>query len=128
MGNGDIAPPFLYLGSRRRSVVSFMSSEPESWEKSSQCPLICRLGGPQSPSGHVGEHKNSFPFWEFNHDSSLIQPIAQELYTYMLTQCSDRNSHNELEEWTKTASLLYMTHEDRTHAMCIIISHCYFYV
>jgi hypothetical protein len=128
-GNGDIAPPILYLGTRRGSVVNFMSSKPESWEKSSQCWLSCRLGGPQSPFGHVGEQKISFPFWEFNHDSLLIQPTAQALphpahstgiTSPMPSQCSDRNSHNELEECTKNCNSNSCTwHMKTEHMLCV---------
>jgi hypothetical protein len=50
-------PNFLYLGSSRRWVVSFMPLPLYPQGKSSRYPLDRRLGGPQSRCGRHGETK-----------------------------------------------------------------------
>jgi hypothetical protein len=60
--SGGIAPRILYLGSRRRWVVSFTTRPLCPQGKSPWYPLDRRrLGGPQSRSGRGGEEKNSQP-------------------------------------------------------------------
>jgi hypothetical protein len=55
-GSGGIVPHILDLGTRWRSVVSFMPWPLYLQRKSPWYPLR-RLGGPQSHSGHTGEEK-----------------------------------------------------------------------
>jgi hypothetical protein len=58
-GCGCIAPRILELGTRWRSVVSFIPPPLYPQGKSSWYPLDTRLGGPQSRSERGGEEKNS---------------------------------------------------------------------
>jgi hypothetical protein len=45
-------------------------------EKSMQCPLNRKLGGPQSQSRPSEKKYSSWPCWKLNHDSSDIQPVG----------------------------------------------------
>jgi hypothetical protein len=55
-------------------VVNFTPRPLYSHEKNSFYPLDRMLGGPQSPSGHGGEEKNSQPLPGF--ELLIIQPVA----------------------------------------------------
>jgi hypothetical protein len=69
LGNGDIAPRILGLGTRWRRVVSFTPREKSPWY-----PLHRRLGGPQRRSGRGGEEKNFQPLPGL--EPPIIQPVA----------------------------------------------------
>jgi hypothetical protein len=74
-GNGSIYPPFLDLGIRWRSVVSFTPRPLYPQRKSPWYLLDRRLGRPQSRSGLGGEEKNSQPLPGL--ERPIIQPVAQ---------------------------------------------------
>jgi hypothetical protein len=70
-GSGCIEPHFLYLGTIWRWVVSFTHRPLYPREKSYQCPLDRRLGGPQSRSGRRWE--NSWHYQDSKSDPSLVR-------------------------------------------------------
>jgi hypothetical protein len=75
LGNRDIAPRILELGTRWRWVVSFKRRPLYPQEKSRRHPLDRSLGGPQSRSGSGCTEKNSQPLPEI--EPPIIQPVAQ---------------------------------------------------
>jgi hypothetical protein len=50
------------------------------WRKVSQCPLNTILGESLSRFGCFGEEKQSFCYWDWNHDHSDAQPVIYWVY------------------------------------------------
>jgi hypothetical protein len=79
-GSGCIDPYFPDLSSNWRSVVSFTPRLLYPRGNSPRYPLDRKLDGPQSRSGRRGE--NSWPNWDSNSDSSVVQPVASRYTDY----------------------------------------------
>jgi hypothetical protein len=84
-GSADTSPCIHNLVSRWRWVFRFTPRPLYPQRKSLWYPLVRRLGGPQSRSGHGGEKKKSLSCWESNPGCPALNlvPILTELINWL---------------------------------------------
>jgi hypothetical protein len=84
-------------GARKISVLSFTPWPLNSRRNKPNHPLNRRVFGPQSRSARFGVENIFYPCREFNHDSSVTQPIGYLLYR--LCHAGSYRINNSIYKW-----------------------------